>query len=117
MNRNQMFTLGCVSIAGLIFIPAVIFSMPYFALIGAFFDWLPLFTGWMKTGGMINKLLLILHTTITILAYIFFIVWIIMKSSKLIGFLFLEIWWIAVILGVLMIVYSKNKKSKEGKYE
>ena len=113
MDKNKLFTMGCVTIAGLVFIPTVIFSIPVFALIGAFFDWLPLFTGWMKTGGAANKLLIIFHTIVTIIAYGFFVVWILMKGNRLIGFTFLEIWWVAVIIGVLIIVYSKNKKSQE----
>ena len=113
MNKNQMLTMGCVALAGLIFIPSVIFSVPLYALIGAFFDWLPLFTGWMKTGGLVSKTLLIFHTVVTIIAYTFFVVWIVTKGNRLMGFIFLEIWWIAVILGVLMIVYSKNKKLQE----
>ncbi len=113
MNRNQLITLICVAIAGLIFIPSVIFAMPLIALFGAFFDWLPLFTGWMKTGHIVNKLLLILHTVVTIIAYIFFVVWVIMKGNRLMGFTFLEIWWIAVILGVLMITYRGKRNIQE----
>lgn len=114
MNKNQILTLGCVTIAGLIFIPSVIFSTPLFALIGAFFDWLPLFTGWMKTGRIINRLLLILHIVITIVAYVFFVIWIFMKGNKFVGFTFLEIWWIAVILGVLMITIREKKNNLGG---
>ncbi len=113
MSKNQIITMVCVMIAGLIFIPTVIFSTPLFALIGAFFDWLPLFTGWMKTGGLLNKTLLILHTVITIVAYVFFVIWIFTGGNRLMGFTFLEIWWIAVVFGVFMIIYSKNKKAQE----
>ncbi|WP_157065504.1 hypothetical protein [Thermococcus celericrescens] len=35
------------------------------ALAGAFFDWLPLPTGWMKAGGEINKTFLKLHVAVT----------------------------------------------------
>ncbi len=115
MNKNQFLTMMCVMIAGLIFIPSVIFSTPFIALIGAFFDWLPLLTGWMKTGGAVSKLLLVLHTVITLVAYGFFIAWIVMKGNHLIGFIFLEIWWVAVIAGVLMIAYTKNREKEEVK--
>ncbi len=91
----------CVGIAGLIFIPSVFFNRPILALIGAFFDWLPLPTGWMKGSGAINETFQKLHVAATLAAYAVFVLWLITGTGN-IGFAFLEIWWMAVIFGVLM---------------
>jgi len=100
MDKRKI-TMLCVAIAGLIFVPTVYFNYPLFALIGAFFDWLPLPTGWMRFGGKINKKYLYLHISTTLIAYVFFIAWLVLGLG-LLGFIFLEIWWVAVVFGVLM---------------
>ncbi len=100
MDKRKL-TMLCVAIAGLIFIPTVYFNMPFFALIGAFFDWLPLPTGWMKFGGKVDKNFLYLHIATTLIAYVFFVTWLLLGYG-IVGIIFLEIWWIAVVFGVLM---------------
>ncbi|MBO8175583.1 MAG: hypothetical protein H0Z18_10025 [Thermococcus sp.] len=100
MNRQKL-TMICVTLAGLIFIPSVFFNKPLFALVGAFFDWLPLPTGWMKAEKEINRTFLKLHVIATLIAYVIFIAWLI-KGLAIVGFAFLEVWWLAVIFGVFM---------------
>ncbi len=94
-------TLFSVAIAGLLFIPAIVFDIKYLIFFGAFFDWLPVFTKWMKfnKGLKINKLGLILHITLTLMAYSFAVAWFFNPNGSLIKFLFLEIWFAAVISG------------------
>lgn len=99
--KKRFITTLCVAIAGLIFIPAVFLNKPLVALIGAFFDWLPLPAGWMKTEKESNQLFLRLHIIATVTAYLMFVAWII-KGIATLGLAFLEIWWMAVIFGVLM---------------
>ncbi len=99
--KKQTLTMLCVALAGLIFIPAVFFNRPLFALAGAFFDWLPLPTGWMKAEREINRTFLKLHVGTTLLAYAVFVAWLVTGTAT-VGFAFLEIWWVAVIFGVLM---------------
>jgi len=99
--RKQMLTMLCVALAGLIFIPTIFFNQPIFALIGAFFDWLPLPTGWMKAGREINRTFLRLHVTVTLISYAIFVEWLVTGTAT-VGFAFLEVWWVAVIFGVLM---------------
>ena len=110
MRKKQFLTMGCVMIAGLIFIPSVLFNMPYIALIGAFFDWLPLPTGWMKSGGKINKTLLLIHIVVTLAAYLFYVVWLFNPHTFIFRFIFLEIWWLAVMAGVFMTIDSFKEK-------
>jgi len=100
---NQTKTLICVLIAGLFFIPAVVFDIWYLVLIGAFFDWLPLPTGWMKLdkNKSKSKRLIFLHTLVTLIAYSFAVVWFFVPVS-IHRFLFLEIWWLAVIIGLFI---------------
>jgi len=100
MNKQKL-TMLCAALAGLIFIPTVFFNKPLFALIGAFFDWLPLPTGWMKAEKEINRTFLKLHVAVTLMAYAIFVVWLI-KGIATVGIAFLEIWWLAVVFGVLM---------------
>ncbi|GEM_PF-4806032 len=64
-------------------------------------QWLPLPTGWMKAEKEINRIFLKLHVVVTLIAYVIFVVWLI-KGAAIIGFAFLEIWWLAVAFGVLM---------------
>ncbi len=101
LSDNRVKTMLCVSIAGFLFIPAVLFQMPYLLIPGAFFDWLPLPTGWMKFGNKINKSLLILHIILTLTAYGFAIMFFIAPDSQF-RFIFIEIWWAAVMAGVFM---------------
>lgn len=100
---NQTKTLLCVTIAGLFFVPAVIFNIWYLVLIGAFFDWLPLPTGWMKLNKAKpkNKKMILLHILITLIAYFFVVIWIFIPTD-IYKFLFLEIWWLAVIIGIFI---------------
>ena len=96
MSKKRL-TLLCVAIAGLIFLPAAIINKPYYGLIAAFFDWLPLFTGWMKFSET-NKIPY-LHITLTVIAYVFFIVWLFIPHSNFARFGFVMIWFLAVISG------------------
>lgn len=92
-------TLLCVAIAGLSFIPAVLFNFKYLLILGAFFDWLPLMTKWMKFGGgNLSKSGLFTHVVLTLVAYVFLVAWA-FTSWKINAFLFLEIWWLAVMSG------------------
>lgn len=100
--RKKSLTMLCVALAGSLFIPAVFFNRPIFALAGgAFFDWLPLPTGWMKAGREIDRTFLMLHVAVTFLAYAIFVAWLIAGTATL-GFAFLEVWWVAVVFGVMM---------------
>ncbi len=96
-------TLICVAIAGLLFITTVIYNYKPLFLIAAFFDWLPLPTGWMKISGSNEKVRKagMLHGIVTLIAYIIGIAWLFTSSINGIdlGYLFLETWFIAVILG------------------
>ncbi len=92
-------TLTSVLIAGLFFIPAVIYDIRYLFIVGAFFDWLPVFTKWMKFGNFpINKLGLLSHIILISVSYIFGIIWLFTGNSAF-SFVFLEIWFSAVISG------------------
>ncbi|HDM70158.1 MAG: hypothetical protein DRP30_02395 [Thermotoga sp.] len=102
-NRNK--TMICVTIAGLLFIIAVILDLKYLVIIGAIFDWLPLPTGWMKMEDeekkKIKKGLVFLHVLVTLVAYLFAVLWFFIPLTIL-KFLFLEIWWLAVMFGVFI---------------
>ena len=93
----------CVGLAGLIFIYAVVFNAPILLLVGAIFDWLPLPTGWMKLpkGTKKNKTALMWHIVLTLIAYAIGIYWI-FAGTQILGFAFLEIWWLAVIVGTFI---------------
>ncbi len=99
--KGYMLTKICVAIAGLVFIPTVVFNEPYLALVGAFFDWLPLPTGWMKSSRKINRTFLKLHIVVTLVAYATFVAWLV-TGLHVVGFSFLEVWWVAVVFGMLM---------------
>ncbi len=101
MMKNRTKTLLCVALAGLFFIPAVVFNIWYLAIIAAFFDWLPLPTGWMKFGERKNTAAIALHVIFTLAAYSFLVLWLIF-SLPASNFLFLELWWIAVIAGIFI---------------
>ncbi len=109
MQKEKLYTALCVTFAGLCFFPAVLFDIVVLFVIGAVFDWLPLFTGWMKIKEKLSKHE-VLHIFLTFLAYGFAVCWILAKcaETKLIfKSLFLELWWIAVMLGVYC---SRRKK-------
>ena len=96
----------CVALAGLFFIPAVLLNYWYLIIIGAFFDWLPLPTGWMKAERVTpSRNLVVAHIVTTLIAYTFAIIWIVSFYTEMFTvsrFLFMEIWWIAVILGIFI---------------
>jgi len=98
---NFVKTYVCVSLAGLIFIWAVLFDMPLYALIGVLLDWLPLPTGWMKFSEKApRKKLLALHVALTLVAYVFYALWLLDVGPMYTKILFLEVWWLAVMSGV-----------------
>ncbi len=96
MDKKKL-TLICVAIAGLIFLPATILNKPLYGLIAAFFDWLPLFTGWMRFSE--THRVPVLHITLTTIAYIFFIIWLFVPYSNFARFSFIMIWFLAVLSG------------------
>jgi hypothetical protein len=96
MTKKRL-TLLCVAIAGLVFLPAAILNKPYYGLIAAFFDWLPLLTGWMKFSD--SGKMPVLHVTLTVIAYVFFIVWLFVPQSNFARFSFIMIWFLAVLSG------------------
>ncbi len=95
---NKVKTMICVLIAGLLFIMAVGYDIPYLVLIGAFFDWLPLPTGWMRFGGGTRKQMIKVHAVVTLIAYAFAAAWLLGAEWSRVPFL--EVWWVAVIAGV-----------------
>ena len=100
---GQVKTLICVAIAGVIFITAVYYDIPYLFLVGAFFDWLPLPTGWMRLGkGVIRKSDVALHTVVTVAAYALGIAWVL--GASVLRIYFLIIWWLAVMAGTYIMV-------------
>ncbi len=99
LMTSKTKTLLCVAMAGLMFIPAILFNMKHLLIVGAFFDWLPLMTKWMKfEGGKLSRGGLLSHIVLTLVAYAILLVWV-FTSAALSKFLFLEIWWIAVVSG------------------
>ncbi len=96
MNKKRL-TLLCVAVAGLIFLPSVITNKPVYGLIAAFFDWLPLFTGWMRFSD--SKKIPYLHIALTVIAYVFFVVWLFVPVSNFARFSFIMIWFLAVLSG------------------
>ena len=100
---NRAKTMFCVAIAGLIFIYAVFFNVPYLFLVAAVFDWLPLPTGWMRLpkGTTRNNTALILHIVFTLVAYAIGLYWVI-TGKHIFAFVFLEIWWLAVMVGTFI---------------
>ncbi len=102
--RNPYKTLVCVWIAGVLFVYSLLHGPRWLFIIAAFFDWLPLPTGWMKITGRARaprvKKAGIIHGIVTVIAYIFGILWLIgVEPNNIIGVLFLETWFTAVILG------------------
>ncbi len=114
MNQNLLKTLMCVALAGLLFFIAVLYDLPLLVVIGAFFDWLPLPTRWMQvdetSGVHINHGAVKIHLILTLIAYLFAIVWVLMGfavitlpvDAAVIKTLFIEIWWLAVITGQIV---------------
>ncbi len=70
---KKRLTLLCVAVAGTLFVIGFYLNNPWIALIGAFFDWLPLPTGWMRytEGGKPPYI----HIALTLIAYAFFVGW------------------------------------------
>ena len=113
-------TLLCVAIAGLLFFTAVLFDFPWLVVIGAIFDWLPLPTRWMvvpeDSGVPVNKQAVKVHLVFTLVAYAFAILWIVMMLFSLvlpfdaatIKYLFIELWWVAVIVGQFIYLPLEN---------
>ncbi len=92
---KKRLTLLCVAAAGTLFVLAFYYNNPWIGLIGAFFDWLPLPTGWMKytdSGGKIPWL----HVILTLIAYAFFIGWF---FNDILRVPFLIVWIWAVLAG------------------
>ena len=111
--KKRYLTIGCVTIAGIFFILAVIFNKPILGVLAAFFDWLPLPTGWMKSdNGKKSKdygLWVIIHAIVTIIAYSVFVVWLFgIISFAYLNLLFLLIWWLAVMAGVVLTFKTFN---------
>jgi len=105
MISNITKTLACVAVAGALFIAAVYYGIKPFFLVAAFFDWLPLPTGWMRISGPSKSPLVrragMVHGVITVIAYAIGVAWLIITSvgSVNLGFVFLEVWFLAVIAG------------------
>ncbi len=105
MVSNIVKTLACVAVAGVLFIAAVHYGYKPLFFVAAFFDWLPLPTGWMRIGSSSKPPLVrhagIIHGVVTVIAYAIGIAWLIITSVGPInlGFLFLEAWFLAVIAG------------------
>lgn len=104
---NGEKTLLCVSIAGLLFMAAVFFDRRLLFIPAAVFDWLPLPTGWMKVPGVSRRDAL-LHVAATLAAYFFGVAWL-LTGRMLLSFIFIETWWIAVMLGQLAIWRMKSR--------
>ena len=92
---SKQKTMLFVGIAGFLFLLAVILNLKWLFVIGAIFDWLPVFV-WMKKEGKPNKFALAAHISLTIVAYGFGIYWFLFDQFKLV---FIELWWSAVIAG------------------
>lgn len=105
MISNIAKTLACVTVAGVFFIAAVCYDFKPFFLVAAFFDWLPLPTGWMRVGGPSRSPLVrragMIHGIVTVVAYAIGVAWLIITSVGPVnlGFVFLEVWFLAVITG------------------
>ena len=98
-------TLVCVAIAGALFITAIFYDVKWLFVIAAFFDWLPLPTKWMRIGGSLcreAKRVAVMHGIVTVAAYAVGIVWLFIDEVWIIdlGYLFLLLWFQAVVLGV-----------------
>jgi len=111
---NRVKTLLCVSIAGILFLTAVLFNKPFLFIIGGIIDWLPLPARWMKSEGEKKPSLkaIIAHALITAIAYAFGVTWFVgaivkfpVKALFLFKALFIETWWVAVMAGVY-VTYS-----------
>ena len=93
-NLIRLLTLICVAIAGEVFIICFYLNKPFWALVGAFFDWLPLPTGWMRFAGLRRPP--VLHITLTLVAYAFFVLWFFFDIMRV---PFLAVWFLAVLSG------------------
>ncbi len=105
---NVLKTLVCVAIAGALFITAVFYGVKWLFVVAAFFDWLPLPTGWMRIGGSVStgsagvRRATLLHGVVTGVAYAIGATWLFIDSVGILhlGYLFLLLWFQAVMLGV-----------------
>ena len=103
---GRVKTLLCVAVAGAFFVPAVILNLPLLVIPGAVADWLPFIVRWMKdVERPPNRRIVALHIVLTIVAYIFAALWVVLSLLSLPAFdpllrlLFMEIWWFAVMSG------------------
>lgn len=100
---SRVRTLVCVWAAGVLFITAVLYRIPWLFILGALFDWLPIPMGWMKIGGLGRRVRRngVVHGSTTILAYVAGLTWLLnpVSNSIDVGHLFLVLWFTAVILG------------------
>jgi len=103
---GRVKTLLCVALAGALFVPAVLLNLPLLVIPGAVADWLPLPTGWMRRGEeRPNRKAVAVHIILTLVAYIFVILWVALSLlglptlDPLLRLLFLETWWFAVMSG------------------
>ena len=101
--HSNVKVLVSTGIAGVIFIYAVYSNKPLLLIAGAVFDLLPLLLNWMnwrvvvESGSRSIMVLMRLHIALTIIAYTVGLSWI-ATSSRILSLIFLELWWIAVIL-------------------
>jgi len=102
--HSNVKVLVSTGIAGVIFIYAVYSNKPLLLIAGAVFDLLPLLLNWInwraivESGNRSIMVLVRLHVTLTIIAYTVGLSWI-ATSNRILSLVFLELWWIAVILG------------------
>ncbi len=105
MASNIAKTLACVAVAGVLFIAAVYYGVKPLFLVAAFFDWLPLPTGWMRVSeasrSPLAKRAGAVHGVVTAIAYAIGVAWLIVTDvgGLNLGFTFLEAWFLAVITG------------------
>jgi len=93
---GKKLTLICITIAGLIIIPSIVFNKPIIALIGVVFDFLPLIFGWTKK--FLKELSSPLsYSVLVIITYLFFIIWLFGPRLLFARVLFAEIWFMTVI--------------------
>jgi len=100
-------TMLCVAIAGTLFITSVFYSMKLLFVVAAFFDWLPLFTRWMRIDGDRSAgSAVVLHGVVTLIAYAIGVAWLFIgKLGSLdLGYLFLVLWFQAVVLGMCVVI-------------
>ncbi len=93
-------TIVCVALAGAFFFASVLFDKWFLFPVAAFFDWLPLPTGWMRLGGGPGaRRAGAAHGAVTLVAYGFGAAWLLVYHGALMAYLFLTTWLLAVLLG------------------